>query len=157
VGRGTPLGVVYLAGRSAPGPFPEDARATAELFARHIAPFADRLLAREVDAAATDHTAELPARLSVGFIARSSRALAEVFRQVLGAAPVPVTVLITGESGTGKTAIARALHESSPRAKGPFIELNCAAIPEALFESELFGAEKGAHSAALRRIDGKIE
>ncbi|HEV8324871.1 MAG TPA: sigma-54 dependent transcriptional regulator, partial [Myxococcota bacterium] len=83
--------------------------------------------------------------------------LAEVFRQVLVAAPVPVSVLITGESGTGKTAIARALHASSPRAAGPFVEVNCAAIPETLFESELFGAEKGAHSTATRRIDGKID
>jgi Nif-specific regulatory protein len=78
-------------------------------------------------------------------------------RQVLVAAPVPVSVLVTGESGTGKTAIARALHASSPRAKGPFVELNCGAIPEALFESELFGAEKGAHSTATRRIEGKVD
>src|SRR6185369_465378 len=58
---------------------------------------------------------------------------------------------------TGKTALARALHESSPRARGPFVELNCAALPEALFESELFGAEKGAHSTATRRIEGKVD
>jgi Nif-specific regulatory protein len=66
-------------------------------------------------------------------------------------------VLVTGESGTGKTAIARALHLSSPRARGPFVEVNCAAIPETLFESELFGAEKGAHSTATRRMDGKVD
>src|SRR6185369_1188616 len=58
---------------------------------------------------------------------------------------------------TGKTALARALHESSPRARGPFVELNCAALPEALFESELFGAEKGAHSTATRRMEGKVD
>jgi Nif-specific regulatory protein len=156
VGAQSPLGVVYLEGRRAPGPFPEDARANAELFARHLAPLADRLLAREASAAIVDHTAELRARLSVAGIAGSSRALAEVFRQIHVAAPVPIAVLITGESGTGKTAMARALHESSPRARGPFVELNCAAIPETLFESELFGAEKGAHSTATRRIDGKV-
>jgi len=66
-------------------------------------------------------------------------------------------VLVTGESGTGKTAIARALHASSPRAGGPFVEVNCGAIPETLFESELFGAEKGAHSTATRRIEGKVD
>jgi Nif-specific regulatory protein len=157
VGRGAPLGVVYLAGRAAPGPFPEEDRAHAELFAQHLAPLADRLLAREEAAASADHTAPLRARLVISGIAGASRALAEVFRQVLVAAPVPVAVLVTGESGTGKTAIARALHDSSPRARGPFVELNCAAIPETLFESELFGAEKGAHSTATRRLEGKVD
>lgn len=151
------IGVVYLQGRKAPGPFPEVDRAHAEIFARHLAPLADRLLAREEAASAADHTAELRARLAASGIAGTSRALAEVFRQVLVAAPVPVAVLVTGESGTGKTAIARALHDSSPRARGPFVELNCAALPEALFESELFGAEKGAHSTATRRIEGKVD
>ena len=151
------IGVVYLAGRAALGPFPEADRAHVELFARHLAPLADRLLAREAAATGADHTEELRRRLSVTGIAGTSRALAEVFRQVLVAAPVPVAVLITGESGTGKTAIARALHDSSPRAPKPFVELNCAAIPETLFESELFGAEKGAHSTATRRIEGKVD
>jgi DNA-binding NtrC family response regulator len=154
---GASIGVVYLAGRADIGPFPESDRAIVVLFARHLAPLADRLLAREAAASAADHTRELRARLSVSGIAGTSRALAEVFRQVLVAAPVPVAVLITGESGTGKTAIARALHESSPRARGPFVDLNCAAIPETLFESELFGAEKGAHSTATRRIEGKVD
>ncbi len=80
-----------------------------------------------------------------------------VLQQILVAAPVPISLLVTGESGTGKTAIARAVHDTSPRHAGPFVDLNCAAIPEALFESELFGAEKGAHSTATRRLDGKIE
>jgi Nif-specific regulatory protein len=151
------IGVVYLAGRAAPGPFPEADRRHAELFARHLAPLADRLLAREVAAATADHTEDLRRRLVVEGITGRSRALAEVFRQVLVAAPVPVAVLITGESGTGKTAVARALHDSSPRARGPFVDLNCAAIPEPLFESELFGAEKGAHSTATRRIEGKVD
>jgi DNA-binding NtrC family response regulator len=157
VGSSPPLGVVYLQGRAAPGPFPEEDRAHAETFARHLAPLADRLLARDAAAAGLDHTAAYRQRLSVVGIAGTSRALAEVLRQVSVAAPVPVAVLITGESGTGKTALARALHESSPRARGPFIEVNCAAIPEALFESELFGAEKGAHSTATRRIEGKVD
>ncbi len=157
VGAEPSIGVVYLAGRAAPGPFPEADRAHVELFARHLAPLADRLLAREVAATSADHTAELRRRITVAGVAGTSRALAEVFRQVLVAAPVPVAVLVTGESGTGKTALARALHESSPRARGPFVELNCAALPEALFESELFGAEKGAHSTATRRMDGKVE
>jgi Nif-specific regulatory protein len=152
------IGVVYLQGRGAPGPFPEEHRALAEIVARHLAPLAERLLARESEPrGVADPTRELRARLAVDGLAGTSRALAEVLRQVLVAAPVPVSVLVTGESGTGKTAIARALHASSPRAAGPFVEINCAAIPEALFESELFGAEKGAHSTATRRIEGKID
>ena len=152
-----PIGVVYLQGRTTPGPFGEDHRVRAEIFARHLAPLADRLLAREEAHDDEDHTRALRARLAVESIAGTSRALAEVFRQVLVAAPVPVSVLITGDSGTGKTAIARALHQSSARATAPFVEVNCGAIPESLFESELFGAEKGAHSTATRRIEGKID
>jgi Nif-specific regulatory protein len=65
-------------------------------------------------------------------------------------------VLLTGASGTGKTQLARLIHDNGPRAAGPFVELNCAAIPETLLESELFGAAAGAHSAATRKVDGKI-
>ncbi|HEY4121727.1 MAG TPA: sigma 54-interacting transcriptional regulator, partial [Byssovorax sp.] len=150
------FGVVYVEGRTAPGPFPEASRKLAELFAQCLAPLADRVLAREAGGG-TDYTAELRGKLSVASIAGSSRALADVFRQIAVAAPVPIAVLITGESGTGKTAVAEALHASSPRARGPFVSLNCAAIPETLFESELFGAEKGAHSTATKRSDGLVE
>jgi transcriptional regulator with GAF, ATPase, and Fis domain len=159
IGAPNPMGVLYLQGRSAPGPFPEEDRAHAEVFARHLAPLADRLVVK-ASREGTDATKELRARLpatAIAAIAGTSPALANVFRAVLVAAPVQVPVLVTGETGTGKTAIARALHEASPRARGPFVEVNCAAVPEALFESELFGAEKGAHSTATRRIEGKID
>ena len=68
-----------------------------------------------------------------------------------------VTVLITGESGTGKELIAQALHKQSTRNKNPFVKINCAAIPENLIESELFGYEKGAFTGALSRKPGKFE
>ncbi len=151
------LGVVYLQERNAPGPFPEEARALAEILARHLAPLTDRLLAREDAARGRDHTEDLRVRLAVDDLAGTSSALAGVLRQIAVAAPVPIAVLVTGETGTGKTAVARALHRSSPRAAAPFVEINCAAIPEALFESEVFGAEKGAHSTATRRMPGKID
>jgi transcriptional regulator with PAS, ATPase and Fis domain len=76
--------------------------------------------------------------------------------QVIARSPVPM-VLVTGESGTGKQAIARMLHDGSPRASGPFVELNCSAIPETLVESELFGHERGAFSDARERKLGLVE
>jgi Nif-specific regulatory protein len=150
------LGVVYLQGRDEPGPFPEQDRRLAEVFARHLSRLADRLLADLGERERRDHTADLRPRLAVGGLIGTSAALARLFQQMLVAAPVDMSVLVTGESGTGKTAVARALHESSARARGPFVELNCAALPATLFESELFGAEKGAHSTADRRMDGKV-
>jgi len=72
-------------------------------------------------------------------------------------APSPTTVLITGESGTGKELVARALHQQSDRAAGPFITVNCGAIPENLFESELFGHERGAFTGAVQSKPGRFE
>jgi len=77
-----------------------------------------------------------------------SRAMQEVYKMIGKSAARDVTVLITGESGTGKELIARALHAYSRRANGPFVAINCTAIPETLLESELFGYERGAFSGA---------
>jgi two-component system, NtrC family, response regulator AtoC len=84
--------------------------------------------------------------------------MAELLRQVqvIASSPVPM-VLITGESGTGKQAVARMLHDGSQRIGGPFVELNCSAIPETLVESELFGHERGAFSDARERKLGLVE
>ncbi|HEV3256095.1 MAG TPA: sigma-54 dependent transcriptional regulator [Gemmataceae bacterium] len=84
-------------------------------------------------------------------------AMQEVYKAIGRVADQEVPVLITGASGTGKEVVARAIYEHSPRAHGPFLALNCAAIPETLLESELFGHEKGAFTGATQRRLGKFE
>src|SRR5438874_13679405 len=84
-------------------------------------------------------------------------AMREVYKAIGRVAAQDGPVLITGESGTGKELVARALYQHSSRAKAPFLALNCAAIPEQLLESELFGHEKGAFTGADRRRIGKFE
>jgi PAS domain S-box-containing protein len=90
-------------------------------------------------------------------IVGSSPALKTVLTNIVQVAPTDSTVLITGETGTGKELIARAIHKSSQRADQPFISLNCAAIPTSLIASELFGHEKGAFTGALQQRQGRFE
>jgi two-component system NtrC family response regulator len=87
----------------------------------------------------------------------SDAGIQKLCRTIEKVAPVDVSVLILGESGTGKELIARALHRLSPRQSKRFVAINCAAIPEQLLESELFGYEKGAYTGAVRTTPGKIE
>jgi two-component system nitrogen regulation response regulator GlnG len=87
----------------------------------------------------------------------SCPAMQEVYKAIGRVADQTFPVLITGESGTGKELVARAIYQHGPRAKAPFLALNCAAIPENLLESELFGHEKGAFTGAERRRIGKFE
>jgi len=155
VGTNPPVGVVYLQGRTRSGSFGPEDRERAELFARQLAPLASRLTARPIDDR-TDHTREVRMRFRCPEIVGRSLMLARVLQESSLVAPLEVDVLITGPSGTGKSALARAIHDNSRRSSGPFVALNCAAIPEGLVESELFGAERGAHSTATRRLSGKV-
>jgi len=87
----------------------------------------------------------------------ASPALRDVLRKVRQVAPVDTTVLLTGETGTGKELVARAIHEGSPRKERPLIKVNCGAIPQGVVESELFGHERGAFTGALQRRVGRFE
>lgn len=149
-------GVVYLQGRPAAGPFRDEDGEAAERFARHLAPLAGGLLARRSVAAAGDPTHSLRTRFRLDAIVGRSAALASALEQAMLAAPLDVNVLLLGESGTGKTQLARAIHDNSRRQHGPFIEISCATIPTTLLESELFGSRAGARSEARSERAGKI-
>jgi len=110
-------------------------------------------LVREVEELRT----EVGRRYHIENIVGRAPRMQAVFKTVITVAPLKTTVLITGESGTGKELIAKAIHYQSPRARRPLITLNCAAIPETLLESELFGHEKGAFTDAHTRKLGQFE
>ena len=152
-GRGG--GVLYLEGRRGGGPFGEDDLRMAEKVAIYLWPSLE-MLARAAQARANDPTQPFRQRLQLDGIIGRSAVLARVFEQVQAYAPLDVTLLLTGPNGTGKTQLAHAIHANSPRRNGPFVELNCSAIPENLIESELFGTMPGAFSGA-RRAAGKVE
>jgi len=114
----------------------------------------DQLLI-QIDAGNVEEAIELD-NLPIRMVGNSAP-LREVLSIISRAAPTPWTVLIRGETGTGKELIARLLHLLSPKKVGPFVELNCAAVPESLFESELFGHEKGAFTGAHSRRRGVFE
>jgi len=100
---------------------------------------------------------QLRQRGAFGRLVAGAPAMQEVTRQLELVAPTDATVLIVGETGTGKELVARTIHELSPRQRGPFVALNCAAIPETLLESEIFGHEKGAFTGAMERRQGCFE
>ena len=100
---------------------------------------------------------EAQAESPLAGIIATDESMLRICRMIEKVAPAEVSVLILGESGTGKELLARAVHDLSPRRSGPFVAINCAAIPEQLLESELFGHEKGAFTGAVKTTAGKIE
>jgi two-component system response regulator HydG len=114
---------------------------------------------RELAVEAENLRRQLRARDSEGLegLIGTSSAMQRIYRTCRQVAPSRATVLLTGESGTGKGEVARAIHALSPRAKGPFVTLQCSALAESLLESELFGHEKGAFTGADKRRIGRFE
>jgi len=118
----------------------------------------DRALGRSRDRKAVAVlTRQLREAGKLGVLVGASRPMQEVMRQVEMASPSTASVLITGETGSGKEMVARSIHMLSPRAERPFIAINCSAIPESLMESEIFGHERGAFTGAAERRIGCFE
>jgi transcriptional regulator with GAF, ATPase, and Fis domain len=156
IGQEPPLGALYLQGHANPGPFSESERRHAEIFCHHLARLADALILRLKVEGEPDHTEALRRTMRLDGIVGRSPAFAALLSELRLVAPLDVSVLLTGASGTGKSVIARVVHDNSPRASEPFVELSCANLPEALIENELFGSVSGAHSTATARLPGKV-
>jgi Nif-specific regulatory protein len=151
-----PRGVLYLQGWSPPDEITPEEREFVEVCCRYLGQLVDRLLTHRGRRRDADATRTVRTKLAVSGVVGRSVALAKVLEQVAQIAPLDVSVLLTGESGTGKSLVAKLIHDTSPRAPHPFVEINCAALPEHLIESELFGAVPGGHSTATRRMEGRV-
>jgi Nif-specific regulatory protein len=154
IGSAPPVGVLYLQGRTLPGSFTEEDLLRAEVFGRQLAPLVHRIFSRAAEE--PDATLSIRTKIQADDIVGRSAAIERLLREVALVAPLDVSVLLTGDTGTGKSHLARVIHANGPRRHGPLVELNCATIPEPLMESELFGAMPGAHSTASHRMEGRI-
>src|SRR5689334_12691793 len=154
--RGNLLGVLYVGNDSVGGLFEPQHLEVLTIFAAQASLILrNALLVNELKLDNKLLADQLEA-LRFGDLIGSAPAMQEVFRKVQKVATTDISVLITGETGTGKELIAREVHRRSSRAKGPFVTINCGAIPENLLESELFGHVKGAFTGAVANKPGKF-
>ncbi len=154
---GSIIGLIYLDNRAAPGIFSKDDAALLERLADQMA--AAVMKTREIERLESTRRqleSELKSRYRFDGIVTVSEGMHEALRTVGLVAATDASILILGKSGTGKELVAKALHANSDRAGSPFVFVNCAAIPEHLLESELFGYERGAFTGAVQSRKGKI-
>lgn len=154
IGNDPVRGVLYLQGRDHPGLYTEDERYSARMFAMQLAPLVN-LLTRASEPR-RDALRGLRERIDIDGVIGSSPAIVRILEQLATLAPLDAAVLLTGETGTGKSQFARLIHRNSTRRDGPFVEVNCGSLRESLAESELFGTVPGAFTDAVDRA-GKIE
>jgi transcriptional regulator with GAF, ATPase, and Fis domain len=153
--RGAPFGAFVLFARAGRPPFDEPRLRFAGGLADVAAPALDALARLE---RAREESRRLAEELRAGArLLGESGPMRDLAAKLARIAVSEATVLLLGESGTGKGVAARALHDASPRAKGPFVAVNCAALPDTLLESELFGHERGAFTGAVARRRGRLE
>ena len=158
------LGSMVFASRDV-DPYSAEDRELMQHVARHVAIAVENALAFEeinalrqrIEGEKVYLEEEIRSEYRFGEIIGTSPALRHVLEQIQTAAPTDSTVLIQGETGTGKELVARALHQLSHRSHGTFVKLNCSAIPAGLLESEMFGHEKGAFTGALSQRLGRVE
>ncbi len=152
------LGIIYLDDAKTDSYFtPDDALLLTSLGERVGVALENNFLFTELKESQEKLLQDLRGRFNFDEILGNSPQMVEVLKTVADVADTDATVLIEGESGTGKELLARAIHFNSGRSKKPFVPINCAAIPETLLESELFGYEKGAFTGAEQRKQGKFE
>src|SRR6185369_13587717 len=155
--RGNLIGVIYVGNDNVAQLFDETSLELLTIFAAQASLLVrNALLVNELQ---LDNRSlqERIERMRFGEILGSSPAMQEVFRKVQKVAATDITVLVTGETGTGKELIAREIHNRSPRSKGPFVSINCGAIPENLLESELFGHVRGSFTGAVANKVGRFQ
>ena len=152
------IGVIYLDDKRPDSFFTQsDAELLSSLAERVAVALENNFLFMELKESQEKLLQDLRGRFKFDEILGNSPQMVEVLKTVADVADTDATVLIEGESGTGKELLARAIHFNSSRSKKPFVPINCAAIPETLLESELFGYEKGAFTGAVQRKLGKFE
>ncbi|HEX3374515.1 MAG TPA: sigma 54-interacting transcriptional regulator [Edaphobacter sp.] len=149
------IGVIYLTSLAPAPPFREDHIHFLDSVSRIAAVALENILA--LDALRSENLRLKRELNPAGNLVGESRQIRQLEEFISRVAQSDSTVLIRGESGTGKEVVARSIHQSSPRQERPFVAINCAAIPEALIESELFGHEKGAYTGAVGMRKGKLE
>jgi transcriptional regulator with GAF, ATPase, and Fis domain len=155
--RGNMLGVIYVGNDNVAQLFDESHLEVLTIFAAQASLLIrNALLVNELQLDKRSLVEQIE-RIRFGEILGSSARMQEVFRKVQKVATTDISVLVTGETGTGKELIARELHNRSQRAKGPFITINCGAIPENLLESELFGHVRGAFTGAVTTKTGRFQ
>jgi transcriptional regulator with GAF, ATPase, and Fis domain len=155
--RGELLGAIYLGNDNVVNLFSDEARDAATVFAAQAAlVLRDAIRIKELELSNATLTQQIE-RMNFGSLVGACASMKELFSRITKVAATDVGVLIDGETGTGKELVASELHRRSPRQKGPFVAVNCGAIPENLLESELFGHTRGAFTGAVANRDGKFQ
>ncbi len=155
--RGEVFGVIYLGNDNVVSLFDQRALDLLTVFTAQASLLVQNAML--LDALRRENTAlrEAAATRTYGDLVGSGASMREVFRRIEKVASTDISVLVTGETGTGKEVVAREIHRRSPRGGGPFVAVNCGAIPEALLESELFGHVKGAFTGAVASRMGRFQ
>ncbi|MEM9189613.1 MAG: sigma-54-dependent Fis family transcriptional regulator, partial [Myxococcota bacterium] len=155
--QGQLLGIIYVGNNNVVALFEESSLDILSVFATQGALILQNALLRDELKSDRDNLAEMLEEKRFGDIIGSNPSVVAVFRKVEKVAEADISVLITGETGTGKELIAREIHRRSKRGEGPFVVVNCGAIPENLMESELFGHVRGAFTGAVNTREGKFQ